>query len=116
MFTPLDILYIVLAFCALWFTAAMFWFFYQLATVLKNVNDTISDARDKMNKIEQVLNMICEKFEKASSFVGIGANTAAKAVEYAMEKKREYDEKKASRPPVEPVIRRPGAKKPTTKR
>ena len=116
MFTPLDILYIVLAFCALWFTAAMFWFFYQLATVLKNVNDTISDARDKMNKIEEVLNLICEKFEKATSLVGLGANTAARAVEYAMEKKREYDEKKASRPQPEPIIRRPGSKKSSSKR
>ena len=34
-FTPLDILYIVLAFCVLWFTAAIFWFLYQLAQILK---------------------------------------------------------------------------------
>ncbi|MEK7452418.1 MAG: hypothetical protein AAB664_03695, partial [Patescibacteria group bacterium] len=78
----------------------------------KNVNDTISDARDKMNRIEEALVGIKEKFDRASSLVGLGANTAARAVEYVMEKKQQYDEKKAKRPSSEPVvIRRPGAKK-----
>ncbi len=115
-FSPLDILYIVLSFCALWFTAAIFWFLYQLATILKNVNDTIADARDKMHKMEQALAGICEKFDRASSLVGLGANTAAKAVEYVLEKKREV-EKRRSRADVEeqedeePPSRKPAFKK-----
>lgn len=88
-FTPLEILYIVLSFCVLWFTAAVFWFFWQLATVLKNLNDTISDARDKMHKMEEALSGIRDKFDRASSLVGLGANTAAKAVEYMIDKKKE---------------------------
>ena len=85
-FTPLEILYMVLSFCALWFTAAVFWFFWQLATVLKNVNDTVSDVRDKMHKMEVALTGIREKFDHASSLLGLGANTAVKAVEYVLKK------------------------------
>lgn len=112
--TPLDILYIVLSFCALWFTAAVFWFFWQLATILRNVNDAIADARDKMNKIERALTGIREKFDRASSLVGLGANTAVKAVEYVMEKKRklERDIKDAEEEDeLEPPSRKPAFKK-----
>lgn len=93
-FTPLEVLYIVLSFCALWLTAAAFWFLWQLAQILKNVNDTISDARDKMHKMEKALTGIKEKFDHASSLFGLGANTAVKAVEYAIDKRREAMEKK----------------------
>lgn len=115
-FSPLDILYIVLSFCVLWFTAAVFWFLWQLATILKNVNDTISDARDMMRKIEEALNGIREKFDRASSLVGLGANTAAKAVEYVMQKKREGEkerrkEAEEDEEEIEPPSRKPAFKK-----
>lgn len=93
-FTPLEILYIVLSFCVLWLTAAAFWFLWQLAQILKNVNDTLSEAREQIHKIEKALTGIREKFDRASSLVGFGANTAVKAVEYAIEKQKQVMEKK----------------------
>lgn len=117
MFTPLEILYIVLAFCVLWFTAAVFWFFWQLARVLKNVNDTIADARDKMHKMEQALSGIREKFDGASSLVGAGVTTAAKAVGYVIEKKKQKMEKmmaealEEDEEEFEPPSRKPAFKK-----
>lgn len=110
-FTPLEILYMVLSFCALWFTAAVFWFFWQLATVLKNVNDTVSDVRDKMHKMEVALTGIREKFDHASSLLGLGANTAVKAVEYVMEKKKEMMKKAMEEMEDEPPSRKPAFKK-----
>ena len=109
-FSPLEILYLVLSFCVLWFTAAVFWFFWQLATILRNVNATIADARDKMHKIEQALSGIREKFDRASSLVGLGANTAAKAVEYVLEKKKKIMED-ALKEQDEPPSRKPAFKK-----
>ncbi len=92
MFSPLDILYIVLAFCALWFTAAIFWLIWQVASIFRNVNETLTEAREKMHKIEQALTAIKERFEKASSVVTLGANAMAKVVEYAIGKKLHEDE------------------------
>jgi len=113
MFTPLDILYVVLAFCALWFTAAAFWFLWQLATILKNVNDAILDARDKMDRIEEALVGIKEKFDHASSLAGLGANTAARVVEYALEKKKQVMKKaeRVMKEEMEPPSRKPAFKK-----
>ena len=93
--STLDILYIVLSFCVLWFTAAVFWFFWQLATSLRNVNKTISDGHGMLGKIEKAITGVKEKFDSASSLVGLGANTAAKSVEYVMEKKKKMEREMA---------------------
>lgn len=87
MFSPLDILYIVLAFCALWLTAAIFWLLWQMATMLRNVNETMNEAREVMNKVESALSGIQAKFETATSSLGVVVGLAVKGLEYVMEKK-----------------------------
>lgn|SRR3989338_3065874 len=87
MFTPLDILYIVLAFCALWFTAAMFWLIWQIAILFKRANDTVSQVQETMTKMESALDGIRQKFDHSSTALGAIMHTATKAVEYLIEKK-----------------------------
>ncbi len=84
-----DILLIVLAFCALWFTAFVCWLIYQVALILKNVNDTVSDLREKIGKMEEALTGIKNRFEKATSGMNIFVEGAKKVVEFAVEKKKE---------------------------
>lgn len=87
MFTPLDILYIVLAFCVLWFTAALFWLIWQIANIFKNVNDTVSELRSQVGKIERALTGIKDKFEHSStSLVGL-VQGVTKVVDFMMERK-----------------------------
>ena len=111
--STLDILYIVLSFCVLWFTAAVFWFFWQIACILKTVNDTLNEAREQIAKVEQAILSIREMFDRASSLVGFGANTAAKAVEYVMEKKKQMmkDEMETPAPSRKPAYKTAAAKK-----
>jgi len=65
-----DILYIVLAFCALWITAFICWFVYQLAIVLKRINDLIAELKWQVEKVEQALNGMKSKFETGSGHLG----------------------------------------------
>lgn len=83
-----DILLFVLAFCVLWFTLFVSWLIWQVAMILKNVNDTISDAREKLGLIEQAIVGIREKFESMSGVLGIVGRGIERVVEYAVEKKR----------------------------
>ena len=66
MLDTIDILYIILAFCALWITAFICWFIYQLAVVLKHINDLVSELKWQAEKIEQALNGMKSKFETGS--------------------------------------------------
>lgn len=93
MFTPLDILYIVLSFCALWFTAAVFWLIWQIATMFRNVNDAVAEGREVMKKVEGALSGIQARFENMSSSLGAVVGLAAKGVEYVIEKKMKKGKK-----------------------
>lgn len=88
MFSPLDILYIVLAFCALWFTAAIFWLIYQVASILKNVNNTFTLIQEAIDKIEEGVNAMREKVEKASSGIPLIVNGVKSIIEFAVDKKK----------------------------
>ncbi len=89
MFESRDILYIVLAFCSLWLTAFFCWLIWQIAMILKNVNDTMTEAREKIAKIEEALTAIKNRFEKATAGFGLFGEGIKKLVEYVVEKKRE---------------------------
>ncbi|MFH1404650.1 MAG: hypothetical protein ABIH21_00950 [Patescibacteria group bacterium] len=86
-FTPLDILYIVLAFCALWLSAAMFWLVWQVATMLRNVNSTIEEAREKLALIEQALTGMKTRFEKMTSLAGVMGEGIKALATHLIEKK-----------------------------
>ncbi len=87
MFSPLELLYIVLSFCALWLTAGIFWLLWQVATIFRNVNDTISDARDKMGKIETALTAMRGRFEHLTSLSAVLAEGITKVAEYALNRR-----------------------------
>lgn len=67
MFTPSDLFYIVLAFCVLWLTAGLFWLIYQIAALLRNVNETMVDARQKLALIEEAILGIRSGIERFTS-------------------------------------------------
>ncbi len=67
MFSPSDLLYIVLAFCVLWLTAGLFWLISQIAIMLRNVNEAMTDARRKFALIEEAIMSIKSRVEQATS-------------------------------------------------
>lgn len=87
MFTSLEILYIVLAFCALWITAALFWLLWQVASTIKRVNDTVREAQETFCKMQDALEGIRQKFDHTSTALGAVLHTATKAAEYLIEKR-----------------------------
>jgi uncharacterized protein YoxC len=97
MFQSQDILYIVLAFCALWVTAFACWLIWQIAMILKNVNDTMTEAREKIAKIEEAITGIRSRFEKASVGLSFLADGVRKVIEYTIDKKFEKKTKKIAR-------------------
>lgn len=96
MFTPLEILYLVLSFCALWLTAAIFWMIWQIATMLRNVNDAIAEGREVISKIEAALTGIRSKFDSTASSMSRIVDMAMRGVGYVIEKKMGEKEKPAA--------------------
>lgn len=87
MFTPLDILYIVLAFCVLWISAVVFWLLWQVASILKRANDTVSLVQETLAKMEAALDGIHKKFDSTGAALGAVVHTTSKAVEYLIDRR-----------------------------
>lgn len=75
-----DVLYIVLAFCALWFTAFLCWFLWQIAIVVKRINDVLSEMKSAITRVEQALIGIKGRFEHGTSHLGKMSDHVKQAV------------------------------------
>jgi predicted PurR-regulated permease PerM len=58
-----DILFIVLAFCALWFTAFICWLLYQVAMLIKRLHGLVDDVKVKLNDLEEAIMGMKRKFD-----------------------------------------------------
>ena len=58
-----DILFIVLAFCALWFTAFLCWLLFQAASLLKRLHGLIDDVKVKIDELQQSIVGMKRKFD-----------------------------------------------------
>jgi hypothetical protein len=68
-----DILYMVLAFCALWFTAFLCFALYHVARFMKRMQELSMDARQKFDDLMQSINSIRMKIEgHVSAITSIG--------------------------------------------
>ena len=90
MFDSTDILYIVLAFCALWLTAFLCWLIWQISMILKNVNDFFTDVRDKIGKIETAITSIRQRFEALTSSASFVMEGAKKVADFVREKRADH--------------------------
>jgi hypothetical protein len=77
-----DILFIILSFCVLWFTAFLCWFLYQLAMVLRRINDVVGEVKMQIGRVEEAIHGVKNKFEFGSSQIGFLTDAVKKAVEY----------------------------------
>ncbi len=58
-----DILFIVLAFCALWFTAFLCWLMYQAATLMKHIHGLVDEVKAKISILEETVTSMKRKFD-----------------------------------------------------
>lgn len=87
MFEAKEILFIVLAFCAVWITLFVCWFIYQLAVVIKNLNDVLDEVKTQIERVEQALNGIKSKFDTGTGHLGTMADHIKDTVKEWKEKK-----------------------------
>ena len=87
--TAKDILYIVLAFCVLWFTIFLCWAIYYIAMILKETKKMMTDVRKKIELLETVLQAFKERLEHTSSHMKLLVDTAVSVAEFIKDRKKE---------------------------
>lgn len=87
-----DILYVVLAFAALWVAIFLCWALYYVGKILKNANEVVEEVREYGNRLDETVRVIRDKMDGLSNTMGVVATGITKVVGKAIEKKFLVDE------------------------
>lgn len=87
--TPKDILFIVLAFAAVWVAVFLCWALYYVARLLRNANEIVEEVRERANRIEEAVRLIRDKVEHLSGSFTFVSEAVLRIVNFFMEKKKE---------------------------
>jgi hypothetical protein len=88
-----DILFLVLAFCALWFTAFVCWALYYLISILRDASRTVHDIREKIHAIDEAVRAVRERIENSFGSFGAVATGVRMLGSYLMKRKEKAAEK-----------------------
>lgn len=88
-----DILFLVLAFCALWFTAFVCWMLWYFIKMLRDVSKVVSEVRDKLHAIDDAIRGIREKLEHSASYLGVVAAGVKMLIDILHKNKEKVAEK-----------------------
>lgn len=95
--TSKDILYIVIAFCVLWFTIFVCWVIYYFAMILKRIHGVMEVFTKTVESIGDFFNKAKEKLEKTSSSLTVLIDLGKKIYDTVSEKKAKKESKKKSK-------------------
>ncbi len=90
-----DILYLVLAFCILWITVFLAWLMYYGIQAVRQVYQTVSQIKAKIDAVDEVIRLVKEKLTSSSSYLTLIVGGVKKVVELLGE--REAKKKRSSR-------------------
>ncbi len=68
-----DILNLVLAFCALWFTAFVCWLLWYVIGILRDASRVIHEIHEKISAIDRAVHAAREKIESSFGSFGVAA-------------------------------------------
>lgn len=89
-----DILFLVLAFCALWFTAFVCWLLWYVISILRDVSRVIEEIHEKISAIDRAVHAAKDRFE--AFFGSFGAAAAGiKLLGGYLEKRKDKAAEKA---------------------
>jgi hypothetical protein len=84
----LDILYIVLALCVLWFTLFLCFVLYQAAVLMKRIHGLVDEMRARVISLEDSLVSMRRKFDGNIAMVSGIAEGIKKVIEALRDKNR----------------------------
>ncbi len=84
-----DILFYVLAICAIALTAFFCWLFYYFISIVKNAYDLTKSLRKKMEVIDDILITIKSHVHSTANYIGIIVNGVERIVKYVSHRQNE---------------------------
>lgn len=103
---PQDVLFYVKSVSLLAVSGFICWVLYEFARMLRQANDVIEDARDKMTRVEQFVSDLSERVGSASQYLGVLASAGKEIFGFMRDRRNEADSRDEDRDWAEEVVKR----------
>lgn len=81
-----DILNLVLSFGVLWLVILLSWLLWHVIGIVRGVHETLEDFRNRLRAVDEVLQLIREKLESTSTYLGLLVDVAKEGVRWFRDK------------------------------
>ncbi len=82
-----DILFLVLAVCAVALTVFLAWFLYELIRIIRGIAKTIANIEEKLRRVDDLISLVREKLHAATTSITALTNVVASVVNFIRTKK-----------------------------
>ncbi len=87
-----DALFFTGAFCLLLVSGFLSWALYELARMLRQANDVLSDTREKIDRIESFVSDVSDRLGSASQYLGVMASAGKEIFGWMRDRKSTQEE------------------------
>jgi len=95
--TSKDLLFVVIAFCILWFTVFVCWGLYYVISMMRNASKMTASIREKLELVDKILKLVKDKLEKGSNHIALISDSVIKLVGFMMDKQAKGSASKKSK-------------------
>lgn len=92
--TSKDLLYIVLAFCALWLTIFLSWLLYYVIAMMRDVEGLVKAGRNAAEKVDSLAHAVHDKMERSAASFTLVAQALKELVVWGMHERLKERKKK----------------------
>lgn len=82
-----DLLFVVLAFCALWLTIFLSWMMYYVISIIRDAATLVKQMRNATEKIYDFVHVAHEKLERSASSFTLVASALKELVTWAIQER-----------------------------
>jgi hypothetical protein len=87
--TSKDVLFIVLAFCALWLTVFLSWFLFYLIAILRDTEHLVRQVKTAVEKVDHLAHVVHDKVEHSAASFTLMAQAAKEVVLWMIQERRQ---------------------------
>lgn len=95
--TSKDLLFVVLAFCALWLTVFLSWLMYYLIAILRDTEKVMRAVTCVVEKVDQLTHAVHDKFERSASSMSLVGQALKELVVWGIKQRSEMNDSESSR-------------------
>jgi len=78
--TSKDLLFVVLAFCALWLTVFLSWLLYYVIAILRDTESLMRSVRHVVDKVDELTHVVHDKFERSAASLTLVAQAVKELI------------------------------------